>query len=101
MSQIHYLPLTPGFFAILVFSSGPIRPKGWRTLIDEYVRPFPPFSLLLPSEELETVDLIPLQVMNTISAALKPADDDGALPQVDVIPSADRRPLRPEDHGDR
>jgi hypothetical protein len=25
--------------------------------------------------------------MDAISAALKPADDDGALPQVDVIPA--------------
>ena len=57
------------------------------TLIDEYVRPFPPFTLVLPLEELETIDLIPLQVMDAISAALKPADDDGALPQVDVIPA--------------
>ena len=50
------------------------------TLIDKYVCPFPPFSLLLSSEELETVDLIPLQVMDAISAALEPAHDNGALP---------------------
>jgi len=42
---------------------------------------------LLPSQELETVHLIPLQVMNAIGAALEPADDDGALRQVDVIPA--------------
>jgi hypothetical protein len=50
------------------------------TLIDEHVSPFPPFTLLLPLEELETIDLIPLQVMHAISAALEPADDEGALP---------------------
>ena len=67
------------------------------TLIDEHVSPFPPFTLLLPLEELETIDLIPLQVMHAISAALEPADDEGALPQVD----ADRKPPRPVDHGGR
>jgi hypothetical protein len=61
--------------------------EGLATLIDEYVGALDPISLLLPSEELETVDLIALEVMNAISAALKPADDDGALPQVDVIPA--------------
>ena len=43
------------------------------TLIDEYVGALDPISLLLPSEELETVDLIALQVMNAISAALEPS----------------------------
>jgi hypothetical protein len=57
------------------------------TLIDEHVSPLCPISLLLPLQELEAVHLIPLQVMDAISAALKPADDDGALPQVDVIPA--------------
>ena len=57
------------------------------TLIDEYVRPFPPFTLLLPSEELETVDLIALQVMHAVGTALEPAHDDGALRKVDVIPA--------------
>jgi hypothetical protein len=42
---------------------------------------------LLPSQQLETVHLILLQVMDTIGAALEPADDDGALRQVDVIPT--------------
>jgi hypothetical protein len=42
---------------------------------------------LLPLQQLETVHLIPLQVMNAISAALEPAHDNGALPQVDVIPA--------------
>jgi hypothetical protein len=42
---------------------------------------------LLPLQELEAVDLIPLQVMDAISAALEPTDDDGAFPQVDVIPA--------------
>ena len=57
------------------------------TLIDEDVGPLDPVSLLLPLQELETVHLIPLQVMNAISAALEPAHDNGALPQVDVIPA--------------
>ena len=61
--------------------------EGLATLIDVYICPFPPFTLLLPLEELETIDLIPLQVMDAISAALEPAHDDGALPQVDVIPA--------------
>ena len=61
--------------------------EGLATLIDEEVCPLNPVSLLLPSQELETVDLIPLQVMDAISAALEPAHDDGALPQVDVIPA--------------
>jgi hypothetical protein len=41
---------------------------------------------LLPPQELETVDLIALKVMDGIRAALEPTDDDGALRQVDVIP---------------
>jgi hypothetical protein len=36
--------------------------EGLATLIDVYVCPFPPFTLL-PLEELETIDLIPLQVI--------------------------------------
>ena len=32
------------------------------TLIDEYVCPFPPFSLLLPLKEFEAVHLIPLEL---------------------------------------
>ena len=56
-------------------------------LIDEDVGRLDPVSLLLPLQELETVHLIPLQVMDAIGAALEPADDDGALRQVDVIPA--------------
>ena len=76
-----------GFFSPLNHASDAHAAEGLTTLIDEYVRPFLHLALLLPSEELETVDLIPLQVMDAISTALEPADDDGALPQVDVIPA--------------
>jgi hypothetical protein len=65
----------------------PIRPKGWPRSLNKDVGPFPPFSLLLPLKEFEAVHLIPLEVMDAISAALEPADDEGALPQVDVIPA--------------
>ena len=40
------------------------------TLIDEYVGRFNAISLLLPLQELETVHLIPFQVMDTIRAPL-------------------------------
>ena len=36
---------------------------------------------------LETVHLIPLQVMHAVGTALEPADDDGPLRPVDVIPA--------------
>ena len=76
-----------GFSSPLNHASDAHAAERLATLIDEYVRPFPPFTLLLPLEELEAVDLIPLQVMDAISTALEPADGDGALPQVDVIPA--------------
>ena len=56
-------------------------------LIDEHVSPLDPVSLLLPLQELEPVHLVPLQVMDAIRAALEPANDDGPLRQVDVIPA--------------
>ena len=56
-------------------------------LIDEDVGRLDPVGLLLPVQELETVHLVPLKVMNAIGAALEPADDDRALRQVDVIPA--------------
>ena len=43
------------------------------TLIDKDVGPLGPVSLLLPLQQLEAVHLIPLQVMNAISAALEPS----------------------------
>jgi hypothetical protein len=46
-------------------------------LIDEDVGGLDPVRLLLP-QELETVHLIALQVVNTIGATLEPADDDDA-----------------------
>ena len=38
-------------------------------------------------QELETAHLVPLKVMNAVGAALEPADDDGALRQVNVLPA--------------
>jgi hypothetical protein len=65
-------------------------------LIDEDVGRLDPVGLLLPVQELETVHLVPLKVMD---AALEPSHDDGALGEVDVIPaqiqaSETRRPWR-------
>ena len=57
------------------------------TLIDKDVGSLDPVSPLLPLQQLETVHLIPLQVMNAISAALEPVDDDGPLRQVDIVPA--------------
>jgi hypothetical protein len=57
--------------------------EGLAALIDEHVSPLDPVSLLLPLQDLETA----LQVMDAISAALEPADVNGALRQVDVIPA--------------
>jgi hypothetical protein len=56
-------------------------------LIDEDIGAIRSSSLLLPVQELETVHLVPLKVMNAIRAALEPADDDRAFRQVDVIPA--------------
>jgi hypothetical protein len=56
-------------------------------LVDEHVSPLDPVSLLLPVQEVETVHLIPLKVIYAVGAALEPADDDGLLRQVDVIPA--------------
>jgi hypothetical protein len=53
----------------------PIRPNGWpRSLMNTQAHPV---SLLLPLQQLETVHLIALEVMDAISAALEPAHDDG------------------------
>jgi hypothetical protein len=52
---------------------------------DEHVGSLDPVSLLLPLQQLETVHLIALQVMQAVGTALEPAHDNGALPQVDVI----------------
>ena len=61
--------------------------EGLATLIAEYVGPLDAVSLLLPVQKLETVHLVPLQVVDAVSAALEPANDDGPLRQVDVIPT--------------
>ena len=50
-----------GFSSPLNHASDAHPAERLATLIDEYVRPFPPFTLLLPLEELEAVDLIALE----------------------------------------
>jgi hypothetical protein len=52
-----------------------------------HVGRFNAISLLLPVQVLETIHLIPLQVIDAIGAALEPADDDGPFRQVDVVPA--------------
>src|SRR5262249_62038093 len=64
----------------------PIRQRVPRSF-DKHVGTPDSTSLLLPPQELEPVHLIPLQVMDAIGAALEPADNNGALRQVDVIPA--------------
>jgi hypothetical protein len=49
--------------------------EGMAPFIDEGVGAPDPVSLLLPVQELETIHLIALQVMNAIRAALEPPDD--------------------------
>ena len=61
--------------------------EGLAALIDEDVGRFDPFSLLLPAQELKTIDLIPLQLIGTIRSALEAADNHGALRQVDIVPA--------------
>ena len=75
-----------GFPSALNHASNAHPAEGLTTLIDKYVGALDPVSLLLPLQELETVHLIPLKVMDAISAALEPAHDDGAFRQVDVVP---------------
>jgi hypothetical protein len=50
--------------------------EGLTALIDEDVGPLGPVSLLLPSQELKAVKLVPLHVMNAVGTALEPADDN-------------------------
>jgi hypothetical protein len=52
-----------GFSSPLNHASDAHPAERLATLIDEDVGALDPISLLLPSEELETVDLIPLEVM--------------------------------------
>ena len=80
--------------------------EGLTALIDEDVGPLGPVFLLLPPQELETVHLIPLKVMDAISAALEPANDDGAFRQIDVIPAQiaclrDPQPVTVDDQPDQ
>jgi hypothetical protein len=61
--------------------------EGPAPFIDDEVGALDPVNLLLPVQELETVHLIALQVMDAIRAALEPAHNNRSLPQVDVIPA--------------
>ena len=76
-----------GFPSPLDHTSDAHTAEGLAALIDEDVGRFDPFSLLLPAQELKTIDLIPLQVMDTIRTALEAADNHGALRQVDIVPA--------------
>jgi hypothetical protein len=65
-------------------------------LIDEHVGPLGSVCLLLPVQELETVHLIPLQIVDAINAALEPADEMATpTPQVFLKPT--RNPLKADD----
>jgi hypothetical protein len=68
----------PSLASPLYHASDTHPPEGLAALIDEHVGGLDPVSLLLPVQELETVHLIPLQVMNAVGVALEPAGDDGA-----------------------
>src|SRR3974377_1051965 len=59
-------------------------PKGLTALIDKDVGRF---GLLLAMEPLKPRQFIALEVMDAIGAALQPADGNGALGQIDVIPA--------------
>jgi hypothetical protein len=76
-----------GFASPLNHASNAHPAERLAALIDEDVGPLGPASLLLPSQQLKAVKLVPLQVMNAVGTALEPADDDGALRQVDVVPT--------------
>jgi hypothetical protein len=67
-------------------ASNPHSAERLAALVDEQVGPLDAVGLLVPVQELETVHLIPLQVVDAIGAALEPADH-GALRQVDMIPA--------------
>jgi hypothetical protein len=51
--------------------------EGLAALIYEDVGPPSPGRLLLPAQELKTIDIIPLQVMDAVGATLEPAEDHG------------------------
>jgi hypothetical protein len=76
-----------GLASPLNYASNAHPAEGLAALIDEDVGRFDPFSLLLPAQELKTIDLIALQVMDTIRTALEAADNHGALRQVDIVPA--------------
>jgi hypothetical protein len=76
-----------GFPSTLNHASNAHPSERLTTLIDEDLGPLDPVSLLLPLQQLETAHLIALQVMHAVGTALEPAHDNGALPQVDVIPA--------------
>jgi hypothetical protein len=61
--------------------------EGLAALVDEDVGRLNPVRLLLPAQEFETIHLVPLKVVDAVGATLEPADDDGPLWQVDVVPT--------------
>lgn len=60
--------------------------EGLPPFVDEDIGALDAIGLLLPLQEPEAVDLIPLQEVRAVVAALETAHDDGALGQVKVIP---------------
>ena len=77
MLDMHRERQPGGFSGPLNHASNAHSSERLTTLIDEDVGPLDPVSLLLPLQQLETVHLIALEVMDAISAALEPARDDG------------------------
>src|SRR5262245_19715211 len=61
-------------------------PERLTTLVDEDVSAFDAIFLLLPLQEPQPVDLVPLQIVRAVVGALEAAHNDGALGQVEVIP---------------
>ena len=72
--------------------------EGLAALVNEDIGGLDPVRLLLPVQELETVHLIPLKVVDAIGAALEPADDNRPLRQVDIVPA---QTASPRGHGGR
>jgi hypothetical protein len=56
-------------------------------LIHEHERALDAIGFLLTLQQSQAVDLVALQVMHRVGAALEPANDDGALRQVYVVPA--------------
>src|SRR5262245_38201961 len=73
-----------GFTRPLDHASNPHAAKWLPALIHEHIgRPW----LLLALEALQPCQFVALQIVSTIGAALQPADGNGALRQVKIIPA--------------